>query len=361
MSCGQNIVMTAFEKRVVQRLIDQKILRLYQRWVDDTFVRNDIADRDLILNEFHKFHEKIKFTAETAKPVKITNGKYKNETFYFIPSLDIGVYWSANKPVGFTKVYMKPTTSKIVMPYHDFGPEDWKMGTLIGFIRRAYTHCSDFSLMHEELSELTKRFRNVGYPSWKISQKINQTLDRILYKNNPTLYPDPFPNRADPDDLPTKWTVIYLPWAGREAGTILQKIRRVLPKDHTRISIAQTTNKLRELLPSFNTCTRQENDKLLASNVVYKYTCSCEKVYIGETMRRCLVRIREHGSQKSPMMEHIQNCPNAIFSANNFSIIAKRLRGREARKKYETLYIKFWDRRAGTINICEASRELTLF
>jgi len=61
------------------------------------------------------------------------------------------------------------------------------------------------------------------------------------------------------------------------------------------------------------------------------------------------------------MMEHIQECPGAEFSISNFSIIAKRLRGREARKKYETLYIKFWDRRAGTINICEASRQLFLF
>ena len=191
---------------------------------------------------------------------------------------------------------MKPTTSKIVMPCHDFGPDDWKMGTLIGFIRRAYTHCSDFALMHEELTELTKRFRNVGYPAWKISQKINQTLGKILYNKNPTLYPNPYLDRADPDELPTKWTVIYLPWAGREAGSILQKIRRTLPREHTRISIAQTTNKLRELLPSFNTCTKQEDDCLLASNVVYKYTCSCEKVYIGETLRRCLVRIKEHGN-----------------------------------------------------------------
>ena len=214
--------------------------------------------------------------------------------------------------------------------------------------------------MHQELQALTVRFRNVGYPPWLISQKINQTLGKILHQKNPALYPDPFPHR-DEIDLPTKWTVIYLPWAGPEAGTILRKIRRVLPKDHTRISIACTTNKLRELLPSFNTCTKQEHDCLLASNVIYKYTCSCGKVYIGETMRRCHVRASEHGKQKSPMMEHVQGCPEAEFSISKFSIIAKRLRGREARKKYEALYIKFWDRRAGTINICEASRPLTLF
>ena len=82
----------------------------------------------------------------------------------FLPSLDIGVYWSSTRRLGFTKVYMKPTTSKIVMPYQDFGPDNWKIGTLIWFIRRAYTHSSDYGFMHEELTALTKRFKNVGYP-----------------------------------------------------------------------------------------------------------------------------------------------------------------------------------------------------
>ena len=278
-----------------------------------------------------------------------------------LPSLDIGVYWSSSRPLGFTKVFMKPTTSKIVMPYQDFGPEDWKIGTLIWFIRRAYTHSSDFGLMHEELTALTKRFKNVGYPGWLISQKINQTLGRILYNNNPSIYPNPYPNPEKREEKPKKWTVVYLPWAGRAANSIVKKIRKVFPQDHTRISISCTTNKLRDLLPSYNTCTKAETDHLLASNVVYKYTCSCGKVYVGETKRRCHVRATEHGFKKSPMMDHIQACPEAEFSLKNFRIIAKRLRGREARKKYETLYIKFWDRRAGTINICEASRQLFLF
>ena len=235
------------------------------------------------------------------------------------------------------------------------------MGTLIGMIRRAYTHCSDYGLMHEELTALTKRFRNVGYPSWLISQKIDQTLSRILYKQHPTIYPNPYPQREEIDPLPNKWTVIHLPWAGRVAGAILKRIRRVMPKDHTRISISCKTNKLRELLPSYNTYTKGELDHLLASNVVYKYSCSCGKVYIGETKRRCYVRATEHSKMASKMMEHINGCPEAEFSIKNFSIIEKRLRGRDARKKYETLYIKFWDRRAGTINICEASNELVLF
>jgi len=196
--------MTTFEKLVVRGLLESGVLKFYERWVDDTFVRNKISERQKIRSAFHTFDARIRFTVETATPVRFEYGRYSNETFNFLPSLDVGVYWSSNRPLGFTKVYMKPTTSKIVMPWQDFGPDDWKIGTLITFIRRAYTHSSNYGFMHEELTAVTKRFKNVGYPAWLISQKINQTLARILYKNNPSLYPNPYPDTSLNDELPKK-------------------------------------------------------------------------------------------------------------------------------------------------------------
>ena len=93
----------------------------------------------------------------------------------------MGVYWDAEGEFGFTKVYRKPTTSEIVMPWNDFGPMDWKTGTLIGYIRRAYTHSSDYKIMHEELTLIKSQFRKVGYPLWLIQDKINKTLAKVLY------------------------------------------------------------------------------------------------------------------------------------------------------------------------------------
>ena len=55
LSCAANVVMTAFEKFKIQALIDTGTLKLYDRWVDDTFVRNKTRDRDLISREFHSF------------------------------------------------------------------------------------------------------------------------------------------------------------------------------------------------------------------------------------------------------------------------------------------------------------------
>ena len=106
-SCGQNIVMSALEKSKVQKLIDSGHLQFYDRWVDDTFVRNKISDRDHISQELHTFSPNLEFTVEVAKDVE-ENGK----TLKFIPVLDIGVLWDPVGNWGYTRVYRKPTTSE---------------------------------------------------------------------------------------------------------------------------------------------------------------------------------------------------------------------------------------------------------
>ena len=224
LSCAANVVMTAFEKFKIQALIDAGTLKLYDRWVDDTFVRNKTRDRDLISREFHSFHEKLKFTHETAQIVE-RGGRKLN----FIPVLNIGVLWDPETGLGHTEVYRKPTASDIVLPWNDFGPTDWKIGTLIGSIKRAYTHSSDFKIMHKEISRIKSQFRKVGYPDWLIHEKIDTTIGRQLYNANPAHYPDPNAHRRDTSDLPTRWSVLYLPWSGDSAGAIINKLRKVLP------------------------------------------------------------------------------------------------------------------------------------
>ena len=78
-------------------------------------------------------------------------------------------------------------------------------------------------------------------------------------------------------------------------------------------------------------------------------------------MRRLAVRIAEHSKPSSPMMEHIAECEGALFSKNNFSIVARGLRGRESRKRYESIWIRYYDRCSLAFNVCERSRELKIF
>jgi len=355
-SCNADIVMSAFEKTKISTMMESGLIKLYDRWVDDTFMRHKISDRDQISQILHSFHPKLQFTVETAQTIRRGDQELK-----FIPVLDIGVLWDPCTGQGHTEVYRKPTTSDIVMPWKDFGPTDWKIGTLIGAIKRAFTHSSDFKIMHTEISRLKSQFRKVGYPIWLIEKKIQQTLAKLLYKANPDYYPNPDAHRKDPEDLPTTWSTLYLPWSGTDAGTIVSKIRRTLPREHSRISIAFTTSKLRDMLPRYSSCKPPENRALISCDIVYKYTCKCGQVYIGETKRRLATRISEHASKKSPRMRHINDCEGAEFDRNLFSIVARGLRGPESRKRYEAIWIRHFDRGAKAINVCESSRELMLF
>ena len=78
-------------------------------------------------------------------------------------------------------------------------------------------------------------------------------------------------------------------------------------------------------------------------------------------MRRLAIRISEHQKPKSPMMQHIQNCEGAEFDASNFSLVARGLRGRESRKRYESIWIRYYDRSSLAFNVCESSRDLKIF
>ena len=143
---------------------------------------------------------------------------------------------------------------------------------------------------------------------------------------------------------------------------------------------------------------REPQQHLLQHDLVYKYTCACNKVYIGETLRRLAIRVSEHQSPESPLSEHVQTCEESIRLANaentpsepepthhymlrsqtqtprpppkpivprvdseRFSIVARHLRGKEARKRFETVYIQFYNKRAQTVNVCEKSRTLAVF
>ena len=214
--------------------------------------------------------------------------------------------------------------------------------------------------MHEEISCITSQFLKVGYPRWLIQDKVNKTLAKILYKKNPDQYPNPDAHREGLEELPTKWSVLYLPWSGVPASAIVNKMRKSLPREHSRISIAYRTQKVRDLLPHYHTC--KSTDKVLSSsNVVYKYTCDCGQVYIGETKRRLAIRVVEHTKPKSNVLEHVKICPSAQFSNSKFSIVARGLRGRESRKRYETLWIRYYDRRSLAFNVDKSSRDLKIF
>ena len=145
---------------------------------------------------------------------------------------------------------------------------------------------------------------------------------------------------------------------------LVEKVRFLLPRTVARVSIAYQTQKFRSLLPRFQPGEEDQDSKSqrtrLQSDLVYKYQCSCNKIYIGETKRRLAIRIEEHGQEKSPMQKHMKEC-GATFDPGRFKIVTRGLKGMTSRKKYETMYIQFFTKMNKCMNICEVSRKLSVF
>ena len=86
----------------------------------------------------------------------------------------------------------------------------------------------------------------------------------------------------------------------------------------------------------------------LCSNVVHKFSCSCDtnKTYIGMSSRHLITRVRKHLNFKSlqdnAIKDHILSCgkcSNNRFNENNFIIIRK-CKSEFCSKIHEALLIK---------------------
>ena len=110
------------------------------------------------------------------------------------------------------------------------------------------------------------------------------------------VYPETLMTNTHTKSPAQKWLPLFLPWSGDEAHKYMICLKRSIPSDFACITFAYSTSKLRTLLPSFTTTTKesQNDQRFLHSNLVYKFTCNCDQVYIGETERRLAVRVKEH-------------------------------------------------------------------
>ena len=93
--------MSALEKVQVQNLLDEGILKFYDRWVDDTFVRNKVADRDRISEAFHNFDKNIEFTVEIAKDVD--RDEKSSSSFLCLTSESYGILKAARVSLKYTE------------------------------------------------------------------------------------------------------------------------------------------------------------------------------------------------------------------------------------------------------------------
>ena len=93
---------------------------------------------------------------------------------------------------------------------------------------------------------------------------------------------------------------------------------------------------------------KSETPLPLCSNVVYKFTCLCDKdmTYIGMSSRHLITRVKEHlnlaDSRISAIQDHILSypiCSNLQYNINSFTILRKCNSDYEA-KLHKALLIK---------------------
>ena len=121
---------------------------------------------------------------------------------------------------------------------------------------------------------------------------------------------------------------IFVPYVGEASIRLVKALSRLCLKQFdVRLLSLFRTNKVGQYFQL-----KSEASLLLCSNVVYKFTCSCDTnlTYIGMSSRHLITRVKEHlylaDSRKSAIKDHIllcPICPNLQHNINSFTILKK--------------------------------------
>ena len=272
-----NIIMTEMERCVVDELINNGKVKFYCRYVDDTLLLVKPEDIDEILHKFNSFHRNLEFTVD----------RFDDCIPHF---LDLEMH-----PDGIS-IYRKETHTAQFVHYDSFIKWNNKVAWIGSLTSRAIRLCSANKLK-DELTNI-KRFASYnGFPRWITNKIVRESIN-------------PHPRRAE-DDEDTQDIYMFLPYAGKEAESIVlrckKRLFRLFRKDlKIKFRIHLQSKKL-----SFLTSNKDRTPLLSSSNIVYHYECpGCMKSYVGKTESTLFNRTKEHGwtDKKSAIFKHFEHC-----------------------------------------------------
>ena len=272
-----NIIMTEMERCVVDELINNGKVKFYCRYVDDTLLLVKPEDIDEILHKFNSFHRNLEFTVD----------RFDDCIPHF---LDLEMH-----PDGIS-IYRKETHTAQFVHYDSFIKWNNKVAWIRSLTSRAIRLCSANKLK-DELTNI-KRFASYnGFPRWITNKIVRESIN-------------PHPRRAE-DDEDTQDIYMFLPYAGKEAESIVlrckKRLFRLFRKDlKIKFRIHLQSKKL-----SFLTSNKDRTPLLSSSNIVYHYECpGCMKSYVGKTESTLFNRTKEHGwtDKKSAIFKHFEHC-----------------------------------------------------
>ena len=281
---------------------------LYLRYVDDTFACFSCRDEALeFFQMLNNLHPSLVFTME-------------EEHTNTLPFLDVLVERHQSNFV--TSIYRKPTFSGLYLSWDSFAPKARKINLIKCLTFRALNICSD-SKIEGELQVITDIFKNNGYPEEVISHNIHLTVSK--FKNKRRTFGPP------------KCPVYFrLPWIGPASQTFASKIVNSVSRCYNAVEV-RTILTTRAAFRSFHKDVLPITQQSL---LIYKFKCCCSSTYIGRTIQRQGIRIRQHvplnvlharstsgfsQASDSAVRDHLEATNSCRFAYNDdwFSVLHK--------------------------------------
>ena len=131
-------------------------------------------------------------------------------------------------------------------------------------------------MFNAELDKIKSIFGALGYPSDVIRNTINNTIAKLEK-----------PIKQGPSNCPVCLRLTYL---GKEAIALENNVK-VIVNSTFRYVLLTISHFTRKLLNSIYKDTTTDQEK---SNVIYKFKCNCNSVYVGRTSQRLHIRRDQH-------------------------------------------------------------------
>ena len=274
--------MTEYEKVILHKLMKEKIIMFYTRYVDDTLLIIKKRHINYVLNQFNSFDKNLKFTIDT----------FKNSVPHF---LDTEI--CPNGP----GIYHKHTQTGKYVQVTFYRLWRWKTYWIQALVIRVQKICST-NYFNDEI-KLIKR-----YPTWNGYPRnvVNDIIKHTFCNNDNN-------NKFNCNDIEVAGRIyINIKYFG---GTIdrfikqcMKKLYKCFKKDkRVKFALHYETTKL-----SYFTNTKGQISLLIQSPVVYKFVCpGCRSSYIEK--RECTLweRTEEHAykninqKEQSAIYEHL--------------------------------------------------------
>ena len=201
--------------------------------------------------------------------------------------LDLNINLNKDRKISCHR-YQKSTDTGIILNFCSCAPLQQKRNVIQGTVHRIFIVTSNWHSFDVALKKNQEIWTENQYPTVWSSSIVNETLDKIVTKENVTAKPPQNEQHKKVKSLDNREPKprFFVQYRGNITQSFASRLKKLCD-----IQIIFKTRKLRTCLLSL----KSPFDKNLKSHVVYKVTCNgCSSIYVGQTSRHVTTRISEH-------------------------------------------------------------------